>query len=273
MQQEDRVAIRDYYDEVGDEERGRLVRDLPGRVSFEVHRRFLADLVQPGQRVLEVGAGPGQFTTVLAELGARIVVTDFSQVQLELNRRYVGGTPAEEAVERRELLDVCDTSRYADGEFDVVVAYGGPLSYAFEQTEDALRGLRRVTAPNGVVVASVMSMLGSWRHLLAEVTEVAAEIGEDANDAVLWTGDLRPTGARHVCRLFRAREVEDLATRCGIRVVAASASNWASLGDLVALHKIESVPDRWRRFLDHEVAACAEPGALDGGTHILFAVR
>jgi len=28
---------------------------------------------------------------------------------------------------------------------------------------------------------------------------------------------------------------------------------------------------RWSRFLEHEVAACAQPGALDGGTHILFA--
>ena len=273
MLQEDRGAIRDYYDDVGDDERSRLTRDLPGRVSFEVHRRFLAGLVEPGQRVLEVGAGPGRFTTVLAELGTRIVVTDFSPVQLELNRIHVGHTPAEDAVERRELLDVCDTSRFADGEFDAVVAYGGPLSYAFEQTEDALRGLRRITGPSGLVVASVMSMLGSWRHLLADITEVAADIGEDANDAVLRTGDMRPTGARHVCQLFRAREIEDLATRCGVRVVAASASNWASLGDLAALHEIESVPDRWRRFLDHEVAACAEPGALDGGTHILFAVR
>lgn len=233
MKRDDRVAIRDYYDEVGDKERSRHTRDLPGRVSFEVHRRFLAHLVQPGQRVLEVGAGPGRFTTVLAELGARIVVTDFSPVQLELNRTHVGRTPAEDAVERRELLDVCDTSRFADGEFDVVVAYGGPLSYAFERTEDALRGMRRITGPYGVVVASVMSMLGSWRHLLADITEVAAEIGENANDAVLRTGDMRPTGARHVCQLFRAREVEDLATRCGVRVVAASASNWASLGCVV----------------------------------------
>ena len=243
MTQDDRLAIRDYYDEVGDGERNRLTRDLPGRVSFEVHRRFLADLVRPGQRVLEIGAGPGRFTTVLAELGARVVVTDFSPVQLELNRTYVGRTPAEAAVERRELLDICDTSRFADGEFDVVVAYGGPLSYAFERTEDALCGLRRITGADGVVVASVMSMLGSWRHLLAEITGVAAEIGEDANDAVLRTGDMRPTGAQHVCQLFRAREIQDLAARCGVRVVAA------------------------------EVAACAEPGALDGGTHILFAVR
>ena len=166
---------------------------------------------------------------------------------------------------------MCDTSRYASAEFDVVLAYGGPLSYAFERTDEALQGLRPITTPDGVVVASVMSTLGTWRHLLAGAVEVAATVGEDANDAVLRTGDLRHAGVRHVCQMFRSREVEDLVTRCGGRMVASSASNWASLADPAALRVLESNPDRWRRFVDHEVAACAEPDALDGGTHILFA--
>lgn len=38
----------------------------------------------------------------------------------------------------REILDVCDTSRYGDYVFDVVLAHGGPLSYAFEEAESAL---------------------------------------------------------------------------------------------------------------------------------------
>jgi SAM-dependent methyltransferase len=124
--QDQSALMRDDYDELGEEEWHRLARDLPGRVSFEVHRRFLARLVRPGHRVLEVGAGPGRFTTVLADLGARILVTDLSPVQLGLNHTYVGTNRAEEAVETRELLDVCDTSRYDDGEFDVLLAYGGP---------------------------------------------------------------------------------------------------------------------------------------------------
>ncbi|HEY8717379.1 class I SAM-dependent methyltransferase [Pengzhenrongella sp.] len=273
MSLESRSAMRDYYDELGADEWLRLTRDLPGRASFEVHRRFLTRFVRPGARVLEVGAGPGRFTQVLAELGARIVVTDFSPVQLDLNRTYIGGTPAESAVESRELLDVCDPSRFADGEFDVVLAYGGPLSYAFERTDEALLGLLRIARPDGVVVASVMSTLGSWRHLLPGAVGVAAEHGEDANDAVLRTGDLRHVGARHVCQMFRAREVEDLVARCGARVLGASASNWASLGDPAALAELEADPVRWERFLANEVAACAEPGALDGGTHLMFAAR
>ncbi|KGM09563.1 methyltransferase type 12 [Cellulomonas carbonis T26] len=269
----DAERTRDYYDRLGRLEEDRLVQDVAGRVSFEVHRRLLAEHVRAGDRVLEIGAGPGRFTAELARLGARVVVTDLSPVQLDLNRENLTGTADEGNVERRELLDVCDLSRYDDYEFDVVVAYGGPLSYAFEAEESAVRGLLRVTRSGGRVLASVMSMLGTWRHAPAGVTALAEALGEDVNDRVLATGDLRHVGGEHQCRMFRAHEVVDLVERAGGHVLATSASNWASLADPDVLGRVEADPDRWARFLDHEVQACREPGALDGGTHVLVAAE
>ncbi|WP_103955649.1 class I SAM-dependent methyltransferase [Nonomuraea solani] len=270
---ESRRQVRRYFDTFGDAEWDRLSGDVAGRVSLEVHRRFLARFVRPGDRVLEVGAGPGRFTAELAALGASIVVTDLSPVQLALNEEHLRGGAAEASVERREVVDVCDTSRYADGEFDLVLAYGGPLSYAFEQAGDALRGLLRVTRPGGLVVGSVMSLLGVWRHFLPGVVTMAEDIGEDTNDLILRTGDLRHKGDQdgHVCRMFRHRDLAALAQAAGGEIVAAAASNWAALGDPGALAALEADPDRWARFLEHEIAACQEPGAVDGGTHILFA--
>jgi SAM-dependent methyltransferase len=266
--------VRRYYDELGAREWDRLGKDVAGRVSLEVHRRFLRRFIAPGSRVLEVGAGPGRFTVELAALGSRIVVTDLSEVQLGLNAERLACTQADNCVERRELLDVCDTSRYRDGEFDAVLAYGGPLSYAFERTEAALRGLLRVVHPAGVVVASVISWLGSWRYKLPAVTALAEQVGEDANDATLRTGDLRHVIREgHVCQMFRWSDVEALVTAAGGHLLDGSASNWASLSDPDILARIEANPERWRRFLDHEAVACAQVGARDGGTHILFATR
>jgi len=118
------ARVRRYYDALGEDEWTRLTKNVRGRVSLEIHRRFLRRFVTSGARVLEVGAGPGRFTLELAALGARVVVTDVSEVQLALNEAHLRGTDAEHHVEGRELLDVCDTSRYADG---AVVAFGGPL--------------------------------------------------------------------------------------------------------------------------------------------------
>lgn len=270
MTQDDRNGMRDYYDEFSHAEWERLEKDVAGRVSLEVHRRFLARFINPRDRVLEIGAGPGRFTLELINLGARVAVTDFSPVQLELNRARLDGSTS---IESWEILDVCDTSKYADGEFDAVVAYGGPLSYAFEHVDEAMTGLFRIVRPGGVVVASVMSLLGTWRHLLEDTIVVAETFGDDANDAILRTGDLRHIGGAHVCQMFRASDITALVERCGGETLAMSASNWASLEDQESLARLESDPDRWQRFLEHEIAACSQPGALDGGTHLLFAAQ
>ncbi|MDP8927893.1 MAG: class I SAM-dependent methyltransferase, partial [Actinomycetota bacterium] len=242
---------------------------------FEVHRRFLARFVEPGMRVLEVGAGPGRFTIELASLSAHVVVTDLSAVQLDLNARYVAEAGCETAVESRVVLDVCDVSRYADGEFDAVVAYGGPLSYAFDRAGQALSGLLRVTTPAGPVIASVMSTLGAYRHLLPGVVDIADMHGNDANDRILHSGDLRetqpPGSGQHTCRMFRSRDIEALVSDAGGYLLAGSASNWVSLRDPEALARLAQDPARWSRLLDHEVAICQERGVWDGGTHLLFA--
>ena len=273
MTANDRARMRDFYDNLGEREWSRLEETPRGRVAYEVHRQFLERFVRPGDRVLEIGAGPGRFTFDLARLGAAVDVTDFSQVQLDLHRRHVDGTEAELAVASRAVLDICDTSRYDDETFDIVLAYGGPLSYAFEQTEDAFRGLLRITKPSGYVVASVMSWLGSWRHFLAAALEDAQSVGEDAFDLMLTTGDLRHSQTTHVCQMFRSRDLSELVAACHSEMVAMSSSNWASLNDPEVLDELEANPENWRRFLKHELAACAEPGALDGGTHILFAAK
>jgi SAM-dependent methyltransferase len=268
-------AVRAYFDLFADGEWERLAASLPARVSFEIHRRFLGRFVAAGMRVLEVGAGPGRFTIELAALGARATVTDLSPVQLDLNARYVAAAGHTTAVESRAVLDVCDVTRYADGEFDAVVAYGGPLSYAFDRAGQALAGLLRITRPGGLVIASVMSTLGSYRHLLTGAVELADQYGDDLTDRILATDDLRqaqpPGSGQHTCRMFRSGEIEDLVTAAGGRIVAGAASNWASLGDPQALARLASDPARWERFLRNEAAMCQERGVWDGGTHFLFA--
>lgn len=243
--------MRKHFDRLGEQGWGRPDSDAGHRVSREVHRRFLRRFVPRGARVLEIGAGADRFTTELAARGCRVVVTDPSSARLAAHERRVRATPAERSVLRREVLDATDVSRYADGEFDAVLAYGGPLSSIRGCAAGALRGLLRLVAPDGVVVASAPSLLGSWRHQPPGL-------------------DGRPEPAD---RRYRWSEVVALVHEAGGELVDGSASNWASAGDPGVLAHLAADRDRWRRFLDHEVAACSEPGARDGGTHILFAAR
>ncbi len=260
--------VRRHFDAAVETEWGRLTDTVEGRVSFEVHRRFLERFVRPGMHVLEIGAGPGRFTSELARLGAQIEVTDLSEPQLAANQERAVSAGYASAVLGWHLVDVRDVSQFDDASFDAVLAYGGPLSYAFDHAEQALAGLLRATSPTGHVVASVMSTLGAYRAFLPAVLE----LGDEENAHILATGDLRrsqPDG--HVCRMFRSREVAELLEAGGGELVAVSASHWTSLDHPEAVAQLEQTPERWARYLDDEVEMAAEPGAVDGGTHILFA--
>lgn len=270
--------VRRFYDQYGTAEWDRFDRSVASRVGLEVHQRFLRRWVQPGNRVLEAGAGPGRFTIELASLGARIVVGDISPRQLELNREHVIAAGYEAAVEAREILDIVDLTQYPPASFDVVTAYGGPLSYVFERAGDAITQLLYVVRPGGLVLFSVMSRWGSLHQFLDGVVhEIGDGLGEDL-ETLVETGDQLGAAARstviespHEMHLFTWRELEGLLAQRPCRVRDVSASNFLSIRADSALSDISEAA--WSRLLDWEERACREPGAIDAGTHILVAIE
>lgn len=233
------------------------------RVGLEVHLRLLREHIHKGDRVFDAGAGPGRFTLELARLGARVVVGDISPRQLELHVEKTSSV--EGSIESRELLDILDLSRLEDASFDAVVCFGGPVSYVLGEADRAVAELLRVTKPGGRVLLSVMSMLGAWRAFFDQGLELIDEFGWDRTVTDIWaTGDLdAEINNGHVCRLYRWSTFEALLARHPCRIVAASAANFLSVAN-----------DAWDdRFLELEMEMCREPGALDGGTHIVAVVE
>jgi SAM-dependent methyltransferase len=255
--------IARYFDEYGAQEWERFDASPMDRVNLEIHLRFLREHVRPGDRVLDAGAGPGRFTLELARLGATVVAGDISPRQLALHAEKTAAV--EESVEARELLDIRDLGLFDDASFDAVVCFGGPLSYVLDEAETALSELIRVTKREGRVLLSVMSLLGAARAFYDYFPGMIDEFGwERAVAEVFETHDLSADLNRgHVLRLYRWSDLALLFERADCRIVDASASNFISVGR-------ETWDDR---FLEYEIAACREPGALDGGTHLIAALE
>src|SRR5438874_896762 len=263
--------VREHFDRLGELEWDRLEQDLRSQVSLEMHRRFLRRMLADGSTVLAIGAAAGRFTVDLARLRASIVVTDVSTVQLEVNARRVEAAGVADAVLRRTVADIRDLGSFESSGFDAVVAYGGPLSYAFDDADKAMSEMLRVVKPGGRIVASVMSLLGSLRYFLPSVVSDIEAIGLDAFARLVETGD--QWHSPHHCHMFRWSEISALLGPLACSMIDASASNCVSLGDAAALAAMHRDENRWQTFLDWEEAMCRELGALDGGTHILFAVE
>ena len=255
--------IARFYDEYGEREWERFDVSPMDRVGLEVHLRLLREHVREGDRVLEAGAGPGRFTLELARLGARVLVGDISPRQLELHAERTASV--EQSIESRELLDIVDLSRFEESSFDAVVCFGGPLSYVLGEADRALAELLRVTKPGGHVLLSVMSLLGAARAFFDQLLPLVDEFGwKRAVTDIFETGDLDgEINNGHVCRLYRWSSLEAMLGRHSCRIVAASAANFLSVAN-----------DAWdERFQEVEIQACREPGALDGGTHIVAVVE
>jgi hypothetical protein len=154
-----------------------------------------------------------------------------------------------------------------------VVAYGGPLSYAFEDAEACLGEMLRVVRPGGRVLASVMDAIGTLRILVRAIPMYAAKGRLEMLKQVMVTGDNRLDEGSHPCRMFRWSEIEAMIRRLPCALLGASASNFLSSGDREVVAHIEQDPALWDLLLDWEEEYCAEPGALDSGTHLLFAVE
>lgn len=266
-------AVAEYFDQFGRREWERLTATPVDEVSLHVHAHYLRQYVPRAARVLEIGAGAGRFTQVLAELGARVVVADISPVQLDLNRRYAEQYGFCHAVEAWQQADACEMGCFADAAFDCVVAYGGLFSYVLEQRDAALGECLRVLVQGGLLLASVMSLWGSAHHSLKGVLQVPIE----DNLKITTTGDLTaetwPARKDNYMHLFRAAELRAWLAASGLTLLHLSASTCLSTGYDELLREIREDAGRWGELLRMEVEACAEAGCLDLGTHIIAAGR
>ena len=256
-----------FFDDYGEQEWTRFDEGRTPPQSVAVHLTKLREFVNVGDRVLDVGAGPGRFTIELARLGADIVVADISARQLELNRERVEEAGLESRISERVQAGVTDLSLFDDASFEAVVCFGGPLSYVVDRAEQGVAELLRVTRPGGHALLSVMSLIGAAVHFIEPLLDLARRDGLGPNEEIVRTGVLpEGEGYGHLpMQLYRWSELEALLSRHGT-VVAATAA-----GLFPALYPDEpELRDLIERI---ELDLAAEPGALSCGEHILAVVR
>ena len=118
----------------------------PGEVSFANEGLRLAGL-KPGERFLDVAAGPGGLSLPAARLGAKVLATDWSAAMIERFQRHVreeGLPEAEGRVMDAHALKIDDDIYDVTGsQFGVMLVADQPL---------ALLEMVRVTKPGGRVL-------------------------------------------------------------------------------------------------------------------------
>jgi 2-polyprenyl-3-methyl-5-hydroxy-6-metoxy-1,4-benzoquinol methylase len=266
-------TVIQHFDEFGVREWERLIQSPADEVSLFIHTHYLKKHISPNQKVLEIGAGAGRFTQILASLNAQILVADISNVQLELNKKFAAEYNFNQAIQDWRQVDICDLSQFKSNSFDSIVAYGGPFSYVLDKRDVALSECIRVLKPNGVLLLSVMSLWGSAHGFLDGVLSLPPE----TNQKITTTGDITPATfperRNNFMHLFRSKELIDWLEQAGFEILDKSASNCISLTWNEKLKQMRDNAEKWNELLRMELEACADEGCLSLGTHIIAVAR
>jgi SAM-dependent methyltransferase len=243
-------------------------------IDFAVHIHYLREHLTRDARVLEAGAGGGRFTREIAPLVERVVVVDLSEDKLQSNRRNAEAMGYAGSIEAWRTGDIRDLSaEFDDNEFDAVVCFGGPLSYALDRREAAMGELVRVTRPGGLLLVSARSL---WGMLQENLPRILQSVDPRLNREIIATGTLGPRKVGPVDRFwhaYRAIEFRDLVAGAGCEVLQLSASNCLTSTWDPVLSRWRDDERTWNHLIELEIEASREPGCLDLGTHILAVAR
>ena len=269
---------RNFYDAYGSIEWDRLEATAYGRLKAIIHADFIGRYMASGDRVLDAGSGPGRFSIVAAEQGAKVTVLDLSASQLQIAREKIGQADLMESVEDFVHGDITDLSRFPDGCFDAAICYGGALSYVCERRREAAAELVRVVRPGGILLISVMSRYGASLNL---VRRPSIPILKDAERWDVWgvveNGDLPGFPSVQVnmqhppMHMFTSEELRDFLPDCEVLEVAGS--NVTAYEGSAAIEEIATDRRAWETAVRLERELNSRPGLVDTGSHIVMAAR
>jgi 2-polyprenyl-3-methyl-5-hydroxy-6-metoxy-1,4-benzoquinol methylase len=146
----------------------------------------------PGETVLDVACGNGVFSRRLAELGASVVATDFSEKFIELARARTERAGYGDAVEYL-VADATDERRMlalGEGRFDAAVCNMALMD--MPSIDPLIRALYRLLKPRGRFVFSVQHPTFNSNAVRLALEE------EDRDGTLIETYSVKVTGYLHV---------------------------------------------------------------------------
>jgi len=145
-------TVRDFYNNFVDGEWNRIV----DRPEFLLTCRMFSRYIKPGDKVLDIGGGPGRYSLYLAGKGCDVTLLDLSEANVAFAKecgRELG----------LSINAVCGDAREADalvnGQFDHVLLMG-PMYHLLEEADriTAVKAALNLLKPGGIIFISFINL-------------------------------------------------------------------------------------------------------------------
>ena len=241
------------------DEDSRLNKSKAARVEFLTTVRYIEKYLTPGAKILDVGAGAGEYSLYFARKGHHVSALELSDTNIAAFRAKMTDADPIDLVQGNAL----DLSRYDSDSFDVVLLFG-PLYHLHEEADKlrCLKEAKRVCKPDGMIFFAFIS------------NDMVILTMQQCQEDYLMNGDYNKETFRLDDFPFVFHTVDhcrELLAKAGVRITHEVASDGASelLQDLV--NGLDEAS--YQQYLRYHFYICEKPEFLGMSNHLLFVGR
>lgn len=238
------------------DEDSRLNKSQAARVEFLTTVRYIEKYLTPGAKILDVGAGAGEYSFYFARNGYHVSALELADANIAAFRAKMTDDDSVDLVQGNAI----DLSRYDSNSFDIVLLFG-PLYHLHEEADrlQCIEEAKRVCKPGGKIFFAFIS------------NDMVILTMQQCQDDYLMNGDYNKETFRldDFPFVFHTPDhCRELLRKAGIQICHEVASDGASelLQDLV--NGLDEAS--YRQYLRYHFYICEKPEFLGMSNHLLF---
>ena len=254
---DDAELVQEVYQRYNEETR--LNKSRAARVEFLTTVRYIEKYLTPGAKILDAGAGAGEYSFYFARKGYEVSALELADANIAAFRAKMTDDDSIDLVQGNAM----DLSRYESDSFDIVLLFG-PLYHLHEEADKlrCIKEVKRVCKPNGKIFFAFIS------------NDMVILTMQQCQEDYLMNGDYNKETFRldDFPFVFHTPDhCRELLGKAGIQICHEVASDGASelLQDLV--NGLDEAS--YQQYLRYHFYICEKPEFLGMSNHLLFVGR
>lgn len=223
-----------------------------GQVEFITSIRYLEEYLQKGDRIVDIGAGPGRYSLYFKNKGYDVTAVEYV-------RPNIGMLKAKDKDIRVVEASATDLSMFEDNEFDVAIMFG-PLYHLYRKEEKlkALSEAKRITRKY-IFVTYIMNEYSIIEYAFKDnnYKQIKDKLDEtyhiDDPDALFFQS--------------RIEDIDELNSLSGLKLVRRFASDGPSDYMRRTINNMDD--ETFEAFIDFHLKTCERKELLGASSHVV----
>ncbi len=241
------------------------LRSQHGMVEFLTTMRYVEKYLNPGMRILEIGAGTGRYSHALAQQGYRVDAVELIQHNIDIFKSKT--EPGEDVTIRQGNAKNLDM--FQDDTFDITLLLGPMYHlYTVAEQKQALGEAIRVTKPGGIIFAAYCGNEATLIQFCFQRGMLREEQYRKLVDPVTFKAS---SGPADLFQMYRRENIDDLMEGFPVKRLHYIGTDMAT--NYMRKEVDEMEPEFFDLYLQYHFTICERADLVGASHHILDVFR